>query len=115
MIEESQRATATGSISRRAFLAGVGLAAAAGPAIGIRRVGGAGKVIVRTIGGAYEESVGKAIFEPFTKATGVEVVKAPATLGKVLAMHEAGSMELDVMDAGELGVLSLSQKGAFDK
>ena len=57
----------------------------------------------------------KAIFEPFTKATGIEVVKVPATLGKVLAMHEAGNMELDVMDAGELGVFSLSQKGALDK
>ena len=42
-------------------------------------------------------------------------MKAPATLGKVLAMHEAGNMEIDVMDAGELGVLSLSQKGALDK
>src|SRR5262249_4715407 len=95
--------------------AGVGVAAAAGPTIWTRRAGAAGKVIVRTIGGAYEESVGKAILEPFTKATGVEVVKAPATLGKVLAMHEAGSMELDVMDAGELGGLAWSQKGALDK
>jgi putative spermidine/putrescine transport system substrate-binding protein len=102
-------------ITRRRFVAGAGLAAAAGPFVWTHRAGAAGKVIIRTIGGSYEESTVKAIFEPFTKATGIEVVKVPATLGKVLAMHEAGNMELDVMDAGELGVFSLSQKGALDK
>jgi putative spermidine/putrescine transport system substrate-binding protein len=102
-------------ITRRRFVAGAGLATAAGPFVWTHRAGAAGKVIIRTIGGSYEESTVKAIFEPFTKATGIEVVKVPATLGKVLAMHEAGNMELDVMDAGELGVFSLSQKGALDK
>jgi putative spermidine/putrescine transport system substrate-binding protein len=102
-------------ITRRRFVAAAGLAAAAGPFVWTHRAGAAGKVIIRTIGGSYEESTVKAIFEPFTKATGIEVVKVPATLGKVLAMHEAGNMELDVMDAGELGVFSLSQKGALDK
>jgi putative spermidine/putrescine transport system substrate-binding protein len=104
----------TNSISRRTFVAGAGLATAA-PFIWTRRSSAAGKVIIRTIGGSYEEANVKVIFEPFTKATGIEVVKVPATLGKVLAMHEAGNMELDVMDAGELGVLSLSQKGALEK
>src|SRR5439155_1073878 len=75
----------------------------------------AGKVVLRTIGGAYEEAVVKAIVEPFTKATGIEVVKVPATLGKLLAMFESGNIELDVVDAGELGMISLSQKGALEK
>ena len=104
----------TNRISRRTFVAGAGLATAA-PFIWTRRSSAAGKVIIRTIGGSYEEANVKAIFEPFTKASGIEVVKVPASLGKVLAMHEAGSMELDVMDAGELGVLSLGQKGALEK
>jgi putative spermidine/putrescine transport system substrate-binding protein len=107
--------TARGKISRRKFLGVTGVAAAAGPFIWTGRSSAAGKVIIRTIGGSYEEATVKSIFEPFTKATGIEVVKVPATLGKVLAMHEAGNMELDVMDAGELGVLSLSQKGALEK
>ena len=111
MIEPKDRDT----ITRRRFVAGAGLAGAAGPFVWTHRAGAAGKVIIRTIGGSYEEATVKAIFEPFTKATGIEVVKVPATLGKVLAMHEAGNMELDVMDAGELGVFSLSQKGALDK
>src|SRR5215467_4735893 len=107
------------TMSRRTFVATAGVAgaslAAAAPFVWTRRASAAGKVIIRTIGGAYEEANVKVIFEPFTKATGIEVVKVPATLGKVLAMHEAGSMELDVLDAGELGVLSFSQKGALDK
>src|SRR5438093_818310 len=104
-------------VSRRRILAGAaGLAAtASAPGVWIHRAGAAGKLVIRTIGGAYEESTVKAIFEPFTKATGIEVVKVPATLGKLLAMFEAGSVELDVVDAGELGMISLSQKGALEK
>ena len=103
--------------TRRTWLTGAAAVAATatGPFVWTRRAGAAAKVVIRTIGGAYEEANVKAIFEPFTKATGIEVVKAPATLGKLLAMFEAGSMELDLVDAGELGMLSLSQKGALDK
>ena len=127
MIERTDRGKAAGitasrastrtRISRRTFLAGTaGVAVAAtGPFVRIPRAGAAGKVVIRTIGGSYEEANVKAIFEPFTKATGIEIVKVPATLGKLLAMFESGNIELDVVDAGELGVLSLSQKGALEK
>src|SRR5262245_31042570 len=103
-------------ITRRAWLAGATAGmAATGPFVWTRRAGAAGKVVIRTIGGAYEEANVKAIFEPFTKATGIEVVKVPATLGKLLAMFESGNVELDVLNVGELGMLSLSQKGALEK
>ncbi len=103
--------------TRRTWLAGAAALAvtATGPFVCTRRAGASGRVVIRTIGGAYEEANVKAIFEPFTKATGIEVVKAPATLGKLLAMFEAGNPELDIVDAGELGMLSLSQKGALEK
>jgi putative spermidine/putrescine transport system substrate-binding protein len=103
--------------TRRTWLTGAaaGAAMATGPFVWTRRAGAAGKVVIRTIGGAYEEANVKAIFEPFTKATAIEVVKVPATLGKLLAMFESGNIELDVVDAGELGMLSLSQKNALDK
>src|SRR5712692_567685 len=103
--------------TRRTWLTGAAAAAgtATGPFVWTRRARAAGKVVIRTIGGAYEEANVKAIFEPFTKATGIEVVKVPASLGKLLAMFEAGNIELDVVDAGELGVLSFSQKGDLEK
>src|SRR6266850_355911 len=114
--EQMPIARSTG-VSRRHLLAGTAaaLATASTPIVWPRRASAAGKVVLRTIGGAYEEAVVKAIIEPFTKATGVEVVKAPATLGKLLAMFESGNIELDVVDAGELGMISLSQKGALEK
>ena len=104
-------------LTRRAWLSGAAAVAATatGPFVWTRRASAAGKVVIRTIGGAYEEANVKAIFEPFTKATGVEIVKVPASLGKLLAMFESGNIELDIVDAGELGLLSLNQKGALDK
>jgi putative spermidine/putrescine transport system substrate-binding protein len=91
--------------------------AAAGsiPFIWSRRASAAGRVIVRTIGGSYEEAVTKTIFEPFTKTTGIEVVKVPATLGKLVAMFEAGKIEVDVVDLYEYATMVLSQKGGFEK
>jgi putative spermidine/putrescine transport system substrate-binding protein len=104
-------------LTRRCFLTttATALAAVGVPMTMARRASAAGKIILRTIGGSYEEAVVKAIIEPFTKATGIDVVKVPATLGKVLAMYESGNIELDVVDAGELGMISLSQKGALEK
>ncbi len=64
-------------VSRRTLLKGVGASlAAAGvmPWTGRRAQAAAGKVIVRTGGGAYEDALRKAIFEPFKAETGIEVV-----------------------------------------
>ena len=110
-------ATRRTRVSRRHVLAGAAaaLATVSLPSVWTHRASAAGKVVLRTIGGAYEEAVVKAIVEPFTKATGIEVVKVPATLGKLLAMFESGNIELDVVDAGELGMISLSQKGALER
>lgn len=104
-------------LTRRAWLSGAAAvtATATGPFVWTQRASAAGKVVIRTIGGAYEEANVKAIFEPFTKATGIEVVKVPASLGKLLAMFESGNIELDIVDAGELGLLSLNQKSALEK
>jgi putative spermidine/putrescine transport system substrate-binding protein len=113
---DTRRSTAT--TTRRQFVLAAtttATVAATAPLAWIRRASAAGRVILRTIGGAYEEAVSKTIIEPFTKATGIEVVKVPATLGKLLAMFESGNIELDLVDAGELGMLSLSQKGALEK
>ena len=104
-------------VSRRHVLSGTAAALATASLYSVwpRRASAAGKIVLRTIGGAYEEAVVKAIVEPFTKVTGIEVVKVPATLGKLLAMFESGNIELDVVDAGELGMISLSQKGALER
>src|SRR5262245_25467512 len=114
--DESTRSVA--HTSRRTFLtsaAGGALVGMMAPTAWIRRAHAAGRVIVRTIGGSYEEAVTKAIFEPFTKSTGIEVVKVPATLGKIVAMIDAGRVEVDVVDLYEYGALAVSKKGGFER
>jgi putative spermidine/putrescine transport system substrate-binding protein len=113
---EDVRQTSSG-LNRRRFLggaAGVATAAVGGPLVWTGRAKAAGKVVVRTIGGSYEEAVTKAHYEPFTKATEIEVIKVPANLGKLLAMVEAGNIEVDLLDIGEIGALQLSRKGVLE-
>ncbi len=75
--------------------------------------GSAGQVIVRALGGAYEDAERRAIFDPFTKATGVKVVTVPATMTQVLAMVRSGSVQLDVLDLGESGTILLDRAQAL--
>src|SRR5258707_15780843 len=98
--------------ARRTWLTGAAAVAAtaASPFVWTRRAGAAGKVVIRTIGGAYEEGNVKAIFEPFTKATGIEVVRVPATLGKLLAMFEAGGKEPGIAPASDVVPLCATRK-----
>ena len=79
----------------RAALAG-GLAM---PAIGWARAGE--PLYVRTPGGTYDDIMRRAVYEPFRKQTGIEVIPVAATVGKLLAMFKAGTVELDVIDTGD--------------
>lgn len=71
------------------------------------------KVIVRALGGAYEDAERRAIYHPFTKATGIEVVPVPSTETQVLAMVRSGSVQLDVLDLGESGSILLDRAKAL--
>ncbi|MGF7162419.1 putative spermidine/putrescine transport system substrate-binding protein [Rhodoligotrophos appendicifer] len=93
---------ATG-LSRRTFLttsavAGLGLSLGF-PAVHGAKAQNAGKVIYATWGGSWEAAIKKAWFEPFTKATGIEVVTAQDNnYGKFQSMVESGSVEWDVVE-----------------
>ncbi|MGH7115483.1 MAG: ABC transporter substrate-binding protein [Stellaceae bacterium] len=87
------------ALRRRSLLtlAGVGLAA---PFVWSRRADAAEQLFVRTPGGAYDRIRRTTIYEPFRKATGIQVVTVAATVGKLLAMFKAGGAQLDVIDTG---------------
>lgn len=106
----------TSEMNRRSFLKHSMLAAAAasGPFVLRRTARAAGMVIVRNPGGAYGDAMKKAHYDPFAKATGIEVVPVAASAGKVLAMVESGKVELDVLDITELTALLLRRKGALE-
>jgi putative spermidine/putrescine transport system substrate-binding protein len=87
------------SLSRREVLRG----AAAAPALAVASpmiAGAASKRIVfATWGGSWEKAMRDAWFDPFAKATGIEVVTAQGnTYGKLRAMVEAKNVEWDIAE-----------------
>lgn len=99
-----------GSIGRRAFLratggAMAGAAAASVTACGDRArqradsTGSSKTLVVRDIGGAYGEANRTAVYEPFSKETGiqVEVVNIPR-YAQMLAQIEGGRPQFDLID-----------------
>lgn len=61
-------------------------------------LGGSGEVVVFSYGGSFTEGVRRAVYEPFTKATGIKVVDVVADLAEpqVKAMHQAGRVDWDI-------------------
>jgi putative spermidine/putrescine transport system substrate-binding protein len=85
--------------TRRAIM-GTAAAVLAAPAIIIPgRARGAGKVVAVNSGGAMGEAKRKAIYEPFTRDTGIEVIAVPGSdLAKIKAQVQSGDVEWDVVD-----------------
>ncbi len=70
---------------------------------------------MRTPGGAYEEAWRKASWEPFAAETGIQVVPIATNAGKILAMAQAGNVDLDVLDLGEQQTLLLQKADILEK
>lgn len=98
------------TIDRRAFLRAIGGVAAGAAAASVtacgdrprQRANGAGSsktLVVRDIGGAYGEANRKAVYEPFSKETGiqVDVVNIPL-YAQMLAQIREGRPRFDVID-----------------
>ncbi len=71
------------------------------------------QVVVRGLGGAYQEAMENALYKPFTDATGIKVVVQPATSAQIRAMVEAGRVKVDVVDLGDSGIVPLDRFGAL--
>lgn len=99
--------------SRRAVVAGLGAATLAAPHVWSGRAHAAQQLAVRTPGGAYDELKRETVYEPFRKATGIEIVPVAATVAKLLAMHRSGQMEVDLIDTGDDVLLQLEEAGAL--
>jgi putative spermidine/putrescine transport system substrate-binding protein len=106
-----------GASSRRGFLKGsaaLGVAAGAGTLFAPHVRAEAGQVVVRGLGGAYEEAMKKAVYEPFTSETGIKVAVQPATAAQVRAMVEAKRVQIDVVDLLDVAQFSLDRIGALE-
>ncbi|MCO5089941.1 ABC transporter substrate-binding protein [Bosea sp. (in: a-proteobacteria)] len=88
-------------LTRRSML-GASSALVATFAIGGRAAAADQKVVIRTTsGGSYGEAMEKAIFAPFTQATGIAVEKTPSAMAPLIASVQQGQPLVDVVDTSE--------------
>lgn len=94
---------------RRVFSAAIAAACVAPFALWSRKASAAQQVIVRTPGGVFDDVKRETVYEPFRKATGIEVVPVAATAAKLMAMMKSGQNELDLIDTGDSTLLELER------
>ncbi|MGE3149496.1 MAG: ABC transporter substrate-binding protein [Pseudorhodoplanes sp.] len=100
-------------LSRRMVLQGLG-AAASMPAILRTASAQQQQVIVRTPGGAVGESAIENIYKPFSRETGIQVITVPTSVAKIFAMHQAGNIELDLIESSVAQLYDLSLAGVLE-
>lgn len=74
----------------------------------------AGQVVVRGLGGTYQDAMDAAVHKPFTQATGIEVIVQPMTSGQIRGMVEAKRVQIDVADLSDYPLLSLEKIDALE-
>jgi putative spermidine/putrescine transport system substrate-binding protein len=91
-------------------------AAMAGVALGapLARAQSRPRVIVRSLGGAYDAAMKTALHKPFTDATGIEVVLQTASAGQVRAMVQSGRGGIDVIDIGLPSMVAFEADGILE-
>lgn len=77
--------------------------------------GKAGRIVIRTPGGAYEEAWRAVCWEPFARETGYQVVPIATNAARILAMIESGASDVDVLDYGPIQFITLAEKNALVK
>ena len=101
--------------SRRSLL-GAAIALAAPAIIIPGRARGAGRVVAVNAGGEVDRAKRKAIYEPFTRDTGIEVVSVPGLdFAKMRAQIQSGDIEWDVVDMLDGWVPIASRLGMLER
>jgi putative spermidine/putrescine transport system substrate-binding protein/mannopine transport system substrate-binding protein len=107
------------AVSRRRFLqaAAIGfpVLARTGMSRAQDRLAGKGEVVVFSFGGGYTQTMRKNVYEPFTKATGINVIDVTADFSEpqMRAMHAAGRVDWDVSIPDGRNVPALRAAGMF--
>ncbi|WP_210590448.1 ABC transporter substrate-binding protein [Streptomyces sp. GESEQ-35] len=114
-------------IDRRVFLRGVGAVAAGVAATSLTACGtgtsrnvGSGDdknsktLVVRNSGGTYGDANQKAIYDPFTKETGIQVEVVNIQYAQMLAQIKQGRPQFDVIDDSMPDYLRFDKEGATE-
>lgn len=92
--------TGTSTLSRRRFIAATAVVAGAGVLGFTPRVRAAQSITVTCWGGSYEKGIREHFADPFTKATGIEVILVNnADLTKMKVQVESKNVQWDVFDS----------------
>jgi putative spermidine/putrescine transport system substrate-binding protein len=111
-------------IDRRSFLSGVGAVAAGVTASSLTACGtrtgrsaarSSGTLVVRDFGGAYGEANREAVYDPFSRETGVRVEVVNFSHTQMLAQVEEGSPRFDVMDIDMSNLLRFQIEGLSEE
>src|SRR5262249_57783876 len=106
------------SVSRREFLkTTAGSVAAAGVMTRSRPASAATELVIVGWGGAHEESLKKAVYDPFTAATGIKIKQVSATnqLALLKAQVQNNNPEWDVIQPGSAWLWRGAQDGLYEK
>ncbi|PNG23562.1 ABC transporter substrate-binding protein [Streptomyces cahuitamycinicus] len=111
------------AFNRRAFLTGVGGIAAGAAAASLTacetRTGppageGSKVLIVRNFGGSYGEANRKAVYDPFTRETGIRIRTVNFEHVQMLAQIKEGRPQFDVMDLDMSNLLLFEHEGVSE-
>jgi len=108
----------TRSVSRRDFLKTTTASlAVAGGAVWTRPAAAAGELVIVGWGGAHEESLKKAVYDPFTTATGIKIKQVSATnqLAMLKAQVQNNNPEWDIVQPGSAWLWRGAQDGLYEK
>lgn len=74
-------------------------------------------ISVLSLGGAYQEAVRKAVFEPYTAATGIgfDEQEYGGEIAKIKAMVESGNITIDVVDVSAPTLVQGCDEGIFER
>lgn len=80
------------------------------------KLAGSGEVVVFSYGGTFSEAARKHVFNPFTEATGIEVVDVVADFAEpqVKAMHQAGRSDWDIAFVEASNFPEMAEAGMFE-
>ena len=105
-------------VSRRSILkSAAGLLALGAPMV-LRAQAATKQLVVSGWGGTFQDAMRKALFEPFSKETGIRVVEVTyggQGLARVKAQVDAGKVEVDLMDGPPFWPIMGASQGLLQK
>lgn len=78
--------------------------------------GAAGRLVIASLGGSYQEAQSEAFFKPYAQKAGIEVTEAnqDGTVGPLKAQVEAGNPQWDVVDLGPIDARQAATEGLLE-